>query len=99
MQAQLPMSQVSRAVLDSETDGLMRILVDADSDEILGASFFGLAGDELAQQIGLAMQAGVGYPEVRDALPIHPTVAEFIPTLLSSLTELPVDPESGQAAS
>jgi pyruvate/2-oxoglutarate dehydrogenase complex dihydrolipoamide dehydrogenase (E3) component len=66
----------------------MRVLVDADTEEILGATFFGLSGDDLAQQIGLAMQAKVGYKAVRDALPIHPTVAEFIPTLMSSLTEL-----------
>jgi pyruvate/2-oxoglutarate dehydrogenase complex dihydrolipoamide dehydrogenase (E3) component len=88
LKAELPMSRVSRAVLDSETTGLMRILVDADTEEILGATFFGLTGDELVQQVGLAMQAKVGYREVRDALPIHPTVAEFIPTLLSSLVEL-----------
>lgn len=88
LKAELPMSRVSRAVLDSETIGLMRVLVDADTEEILGATFFGLSGDDLAQQIGLAMQAKVGYKAVRDALPIHPTVAEFIPTLMSSLTEL-----------
>jgi len=88
LKAELPMSSVSRAVLDSETIGLMRVLADADTEEILGASFFGLGGDDLAQQIGLAMQAKIGYKTVRDALPIHPTVAEFIPTLFSSLTEL-----------
>jgi len=88
LKAELPMSRVSRAVLDSETTGLMRVLVDADTDEILGATFFGLDGDELVQQLGLAMQAKIDYKTVRDALPIHPTVAEFIPTLMSSLTEL-----------
>jgi pyruvate/2-oxoglutarate dehydrogenase complex dihydrolipoamide dehydrogenase (E3) component len=45
-------------------------------------------GDDLAQLVGTAMQAGVRYPAVRDALPIHPTVAEFIPALLSSLEPL-----------
>ena len=88
LKAELPMSQVSRAVLDSETVGLMRVLVDADTDEVLGATFFGMDGDDLAQQLGLAMQAKIGYQQIRDALPIHPTVAEFIPTLMSSLTEL-----------
>jgi pyruvate/2-oxoglutarate dehydrogenase complex dihydrolipoamide dehydrogenase (E3) component len=68
--------------------GLMRILVDADSEEFLGATFFGMHGDDLAQLIGMAMQNRVRYPGVRDALPIHPTVAEFIPTMLGSLTEL-----------
>lgn len=88
LKAELPMSRVSRAVLDSETIGLMRVLVDADTDEILGATFFGLNADDLVQQLGLAMQAKIDYKTVRDALPIHPTVAEFIPTLMSSLTEL-----------
>ncbi|QDP94583.1 mercuric reductase [Microlunatus elymi] len=86
--SKLPMSAVSRARLDSETVGLMRVLVDADTEEILGATFFGLDGDDLVQQVGLAMQAKVGYRRVRDALPIHPTVAEFIPTLMSSLAPL-----------
>lgn len=88
LSAQLPMSSVSRAVLDSETEGLMKILVDADSEEFLGATFLGMHGDDLAQIIGTAMQAGVRYPQVRDALPIHPTVAEFIPSLLGSLEPL-----------
>lgn len=88
LRAQLPMSSVSRAILDSETQGLMKILVDADSEEFLGATFLGMHGDDLAQIIGTAIQAGVRYPQVRDALPIHPTVAEFIPTLLSSLEPL-----------
>ncbi len=86
--ARLPMSSVSRAILDSETEGFMQILVDADSEEFLGATFLGMHGDDLAQTVGYAMQAGVRYPQVRDALPIHPTVAEFIPTLLGSLEPL-----------
>lgn len=86
--AQLPMSSVSRAILDSETEGLMQILVDADSEEFLGAAFLGMHGDDLAQIVGHAMQAGVRYSQIRDALPIHPTVAEFIPTLLGALEPL-----------
>jgi len=88
LSADLPMSSVSRAILDSETEGLMRILVDADSEEFLGATFLGMHGDDLAQLIGTAMQTGARYPAVRDALPIHPTVAEFIPTLLGKLSPL-----------
>lgn len=85
LKAELPMSQVSRAILEGETIGLMRILVDGDSEEILGATFLGMHGDDLAQLIGFAMQSGVRYPQLRDALPIHPTVAEYIPTLLAAL--------------
>ena len=88
LSATLPMTAVSRAILDSETEGLMQVLVDADTEEFLGATFLGMHGDDMAQVIGFAMQAGVRYPQVRDALPIHPTVAEFIPTLLGSLEPL-----------
>ena len=72
----MPMSSVSRAVLEGEATGLMRILVDADTKELLGATILGLHGDDLIQVIGIAMQAGVRYPAVGDALPIHPTMAE-----------------------
>jgi pyruvate/2-oxoglutarate dehydrogenase complex dihydrolipoamide dehydrogenase (E3) component len=86
--AEVAMSSVSRAILDGETDGMMRILVDADTEEILGATILGLHGDDLIQTLSFAMQAGVRYPQVRDALPIHPTMAEFIPSLLGSLHPL-----------
>ena len=82
------MSSVSRAVLEGETTGLMRILVDADTEEFLGATILGLHADDLVQIIGTAMQAGVSYPTVRDALPIHPTMAEYIPSVLGSLKPL-----------
>jgi pyruvate/2-oxoglutarate dehydrogenase complex dihydrolipoamide dehydrogenase (E3) component len=86
--AEVPMSSVSRAILESETDGLMRILVDADTEEFLGATIIGLHADDLVQMIGLAMQAGVRYPQVQRSLPIHPTMAEFIPSVLGSLQPL-----------
>jgi pyruvate/2-oxoglutarate dehydrogenase complex dihydrolipoamide dehydrogenase (E3) component len=88
LKAEVPMSSVSRAILEGETMGLMRILVDADTEQFLGAAILGLHGDDLIQVIGTAMQAGVHYPAVRDALPIHPTMAEFIPSALGSLQPL-----------
>jgi pyruvate/2-oxoglutarate dehydrogenase complex dihydrolipoamide dehydrogenase (E3) component len=88
LKAEVSMSSVSRAILEGETTGLMRILVDADTEEFLGATILGLHGDDLNQNIGTAMQAGVRYPAVRDALPIHPTMAEFIPSALGSLQPL-----------
>lgn len=88
LKAEVPMSSVSRAILEGETTGLMRILVDADTEEFLGATILGLHGDDLIQIVGTAMQAGVRYPAVRDALPIHPTMAEFIPSVLGSLQPL-----------
>lgn len=86
--AEVPMSSVSRAQLEGETAGLMRILVDGDSEEILGATILGMQADDVVQIVGLAIQSGVRYPALRDALPIHPTVAEFLPSILGSLSPL-----------
>ena len=59
----------------------MRILVDADTKQFLGATILRAAGGRpVIQVIGTAMRAGVHYPVVRDALPIPPTMAEFIPS-------------------
>jgi pyruvate/2-oxoglutarate dehydrogenase complex dihydrolipoamide dehydrogenase (E3) component len=88
LKAEVPMSSVTRAVLESETVGVLRILVDGDTEEFLGATILGLHADDLIQIIGLALQTGVGYPAVRDALPIHPTMAEYIPSVLRSLQPL-----------
>ena len=85
---EVPMSRVSRARLESEETGVMRVLVDADTEEFLGATILGLQADDVVQVIGVAMQAGVRYPTVRDALPIHPTVSEFFPTILGALEPL-----------
>lgn len=88
LKAEVPMSSVSRAVLESETTGVLRLLVDADTEEFLGATILGLHADDLVQVISLAMQAGVRYPTLRDALPIHPTMAEYLPSVLGSLQPL-----------
>ena len=88
LKAEVPMSSVTRAVLESETIGVLRILVDGDTEEFLGATILGLHADDLIQTIGLALQAGVRYPAVRDLLPIHPTMAEYIPSVLRSLRPL-----------
>lgn len=85
LKAEVQMSSVSRAVLESETTGVLRILVDADTEEFLGATILGLHADDLVQVISLAMQAGIRYPVLRDALPIHPTMAEYLPSVLRSL--------------
>ena len=82
LKAEVPMSSVSRAQLEGETGGLMRVLVDGDTEEILGATILGLQADDVVQIVGLAIQAGIGYPTLRDVLPIHPTVAEFLPSIL-----------------
>ncbi|HYP46664.1 MAG TPA: mercuric reductase [Propionibacteriaceae bacterium] len=88
LKAEVPMSGVSRAIMEGETRGLIRVLVDADDEQFLGATFLGLGGDDLCQFVGLAMQAQIPYPTVRDALPVHPTMAEYLPSILNSLQPL-----------
>jgi pyruvate/2-oxoglutarate dehydrogenase complex dihydrolipoamide dehydrogenase (E3) component len=89
-QAVLPMSAVTRAALDGETDGLIKLLVDADTERFLGASVLGITGDEIVQIVSALMHADASYRVLADMLPIHPTVAEFYPTVLSGLEDLRV---------
>ena len=84
----IAMEDVSRAFEKGETDGFMKILVDAESKEILGASFLGTSGDEVVHCVLDAMYAKAPYTVLQRAVHIHPTVAEFIPTLLQSLEPL-----------
>jgi pyruvate/2-oxoglutarate dehydrogenase complex dihydrolipoamide dehydrogenase (E3) component len=86
--ASFPMSSVTRAALDGETDGLVNILVDDDTGQFLGAAVLGITGDEIVQIIGALMQAGASHRVLAEMLPIHPTVAEFYPTILSRLEPL-----------
>lgn len=86
--AAFPMSDVTRAELDGETDGLINILVDDETQRLLGASVLGISGDEIVQIITAMMHADASYHTLADMLPIHPTVAEFYPTILGNLTPL-----------
>ena len=81
-----PMSRVGRAIEKGETDGLMKIVVDATSKGILGAAILGTGGDEAIHCVLDAMYAKAPYPVLQRAMHIHPTVAEFIPTLLGELS-------------
>ena len=83
-----PMARVGRAVEKGETLGFMKITVDADSKEILGAAILGLNGDEAVHGILDLMYAKAPYPVLQRAVHIHPTVAELIPTLLGELKPL-----------
>ncbi|GIW24285.1 mercuric reductase [Meiothermus sp.] len=83
-----PMKRIGRAVEQDETDGLIKLLVDADSEQFLGASVLGLHGDEVVQAISYFMATGSSYRVMMNTLPIHPTVAEFLPTLLGELKPL-----------
>ena len=83
-----PMTRVGRAVEKSETQGFMKVLVDAESKRILGAPILGVGGDEVIHSILDVMYAGAPCTVIRRAVHIHPTVAELIPTMLADLKPL-----------
>jgi pyruvate/2-oxoglutarate dehydrogenase complex dihydrolipoamide dehydrogenase (E3) component len=83
-----PMSNVARAIEKGETEGFMKIVVDADTREILGAAILGVGGDEAIHCILDVMYAKAPYTVVRRAVHIHPTVSELIPTMLGDLQPL-----------
>ncbi|WP_411281188.1 mercuric reductase [Gemmatimonas sp.] len=82
------MKNVSRAKEESETLGVIRLLVDAETHRFAGATLLGIGADEIVQIIGAMMAADAPYQVLRDALPVHPTVTEFLPTILGKLTPL-----------
>jgi pyruvate/2-oxoglutarate dehydrogenase complex dihydrolipoamide dehydrogenase (E3) component len=84
----LAMSDVMRAYERGETKGFMKILVDRDSKQILGASFLGLEADEVIHCVLDIMYAKVPYTVMQRAMHIHPTVSEFIPTMMDDLKPL-----------
>ena len=82
------MTRVGRAVEKGETQGFMKIVVDADTREILGAAILGVGGDEAVHCILDVMYAKVPYTVLQRAVHIHPTVSELIPTILGELKPL-----------
>jgi pyruvate/2-oxoglutarate dehydrogenase complex dihydrolipoamide dehydrogenase (E3) component len=83
-----PMARVGRAVEKGETQGFMKVLADAETKEILGASILGTGGDEAIHSILDVMYAKAPYSTIQRAVHIHPTVSELIPTMLSELKPL-----------
>jgi pyruvate/2-oxoglutarate dehydrogenase complex dihydrolipoamide dehydrogenase (E3) component len=83
--AKHPMSRVSRAYEKGETQGFMKICVDAETKQILGAAILGVGGDEVIHVLLDVMYAKAPYTVIQRAMHIHPTVAEYLPTVLSKL--------------
>jgi pyruvate/2-oxoglutarate dehydrogenase complex dihydrolipoamide dehydrogenase (E3) component len=83
-----PMTKVGRAVEKGETEGFMKVLVDATTKQILGASILGTGGDEAIHCILDTMYAGAPYTNITHAVHIHPTVSELIPTVFEDLKPL-----------
>jgi pyruvate/2-oxoglutarate dehydrogenase complex dihydrolipoamide dehydrogenase (E3) component len=80
-----PMSRVNRAIEKGETQGFIKISVDAETKQILGAAILGTGGDEVIHVLLDVMYAKAPYTLIQRAMHIHPTVAEFLPTVLSKL--------------
>jgi pyruvate/2-oxoglutarate dehydrogenase complex dihydrolipoamide dehydrogenase (E3) component len=80
-----PMTRVARAVEKGETFGFMKVVVDADTREILGAAILGVTGDEVIHSLLDVMYARAPYTVIQRAVHIHPTVSELVPTMLGDL--------------
>jgi pyruvate/2-oxoglutarate dehydrogenase complex dihydrolipoamide dehydrogenase (E3) component len=83
-----PMTRVGRAVEKGETQGFMKVVVDAETQEILGAAILGVGGDEAIHSILDVMSAKTPYTTLSRTMHIHPTVSELIPTMLQELSPL-----------
>jgi pyruvate/2-oxoglutarate dehydrogenase complex dihydrolipoamide dehydrogenase (E3) component len=79
------MTRVHRAVEKGETQGLMKVVVDAESQQILGAAILGVGGDEAVHGILDTMAARAPFTTLQHAMHIHPTVSELIPTIVGEL--------------
>jgi len=86
--AKRPMTRVARAVEKGETQGFMKVVVDRESKQILGAAILGTGGDEAIHSILDVMYAKAPYTVLQRAMHIHPTVSELIPTMLQDLKPL-----------
>jgi pyruvate/2-oxoglutarate dehydrogenase complex dihydrolipoamide dehydrogenase (E3) component len=82
------MARVGRARERSETQGFMKVLIDAETDRILGGTILGIGGDEAIHALIDIMYADAPYTVIQRAVPIHPTVSELIPTMLEDLKPL-----------
>ncbi|MFQ5420950.1 MAG: FAD-dependent oxidoreductase, partial [Anaerolineae bacterium] len=83
-----PMTRITRARAKGETEGFMKVLIDAESKLILGAAILGVGGDEIVHSILDVMYAKAPYTVIQRAVHIHPTVTELIPTMLGDLKPL-----------
>lgn len=86
--ASIPMGKIARAKEMGETTGMLKIYIEEATDKYLGATFFGTGADEYIHTIIDQMYAGASYQIIRDAVHIHPTISELIPTMLEDLKPL-----------
>jgi pyruvate/2-oxoglutarate dehydrogenase complex dihydrolipoamide dehydrogenase (E3) component len=83
-----PMTRVGRAVEKGESQGFMKVVVDAETEQILGAAVLGVGGDEVIHSILDVMTAKLPYTAISRTMHIHPTVSELVPTMLQEMRPL-----------
>ncbi len=87
LKAMRPMSRISRAKEMGETKGFAKLLVDAETDLILGASILGVGGDEIINMFAAIMHSGIQCRNYRKVVLVHPTVSELMPWILDGIKE------------
>ncbi len=85
--ASMPMASVARATETAEPRGVMKAIVDADSDQLLGAAILGIEGGEIASMVQIAMMGGLPYTALRDGIFTHPGLAEGLNSLFASFRD------------
>ncbi|WP_375448541.1 mercuric reductase [uncultured Fibrella sp.] len=83
--ATMSMTSVARAIETDRTNGLMKVIIDADTDQLIGAAILGMEGGEIMSMLQIAMMGNVTYPRLRDAIFAHPTLAESLNNLFSKV--------------
>jgi pyruvate/2-oxoglutarate dehydrogenase complex dihydrolipoamide dehydrogenase (E3) component len=83
--ARLPMNYVARAIETGETRGFMKAIVDAETDQILGCAVLGVEGGEIMAMVQIAMMGNLHYTALRDSVFAHPTLAESLNSLFSTV--------------
>ncbi|MFQ5549605.1 MAG: mercuric reductase [Gemmatimonadales bacterium] len=86
--AQMPMAHVARALEMDESRGLMKVVVDMDTEQILGASILGIEGGEIASMLQIAMMGNVKYSALREGVFSHPTLAESLNNLFKKVEKV-----------
>jgi pyruvate/2-oxoglutarate dehydrogenase complex dihydrolipoamide dehydrogenase (E3) component len=88
LRSKLPMSKINRAKEMAETNGFAKLMVDADTDLIIGALVLGPGGDEIINMFAAIMHSNIPCHSYRRVVLLHPTVSELMPFLLDSLEEV-----------
>jgi pyruvate/2-oxoglutarate dehydrogenase complex dihydrolipoamide dehydrogenase (E3) component len=88
LKATMPMTSISRAKEMGETKGLAKLIVEVNTDKILGAAILGPGGDEVINMFAAIMHSNIPCRKYREVVLVHPTVSELMPYVLDRLKEV-----------